>query len=85
MESQSIQLWFNSNIVLYKTKFKVPGHALYKSLERSFASSTANRDDLLFTTTKMYSERESINHISIVSNFLRNLAMTLHEVLSLGP
>ena len=28
-----IQLWFNLNIALNRTKFEVPGQALYKSIE----------------------------------------------------
>ena len=38
-----IQLWFNSNIALNRTKFEVPGQALYTSIERSLVSSNGNR------------------------------------------
>ena len=38
-----IRLWFNSNIALNRTKFEVPGQALYISIEKSLVSSNGNR------------------------------------------
>ena len=38
-----IRLWFNSNIALNRTKFEVPGQALYTSIETSLISSNGNR------------------------------------------
>ena len=38
-----IRLWFNSNIALNRTKFEVPGQALYTSIKKSFVSSNGNR------------------------------------------
>ena len=38
-----IRLWFNSNIALNRTKFEVPGQALYISIEKSLVSSNSNR------------------------------------------
>ena len=38
-----IRLWFNSNIALNRTKFEVPGQALYTSIGKSLVSSNVNR------------------------------------------
>ena len=38
-----LRLRFNLNIALNRTKFKVPGQALYKCIEKSLISSNVNR------------------------------------------
>ena len=38
-----IRLWFNSNIALNRTKFEVPGQALYTRIEKSLVSLNGNR------------------------------------------
>ena len=37
-----IRLWFNSNIALNRTKFEVPGQALYTSIGKSIVSSNVD-------------------------------------------
>ena len=55
-----IGLWFNSNITQNQTKFKVPAHVVYTSIEKSLLGSNVNRVN--------WNILEEHNHSSIFTN-----------------